>query len=109
MQIARSIEASSVITVKQKMVALIDENPDAFIDGNMNLMRQGAILRIPSERSMGALDKNQVADIYEAQLRMTIVCGDSHTATHGALGALAFGIGKSEVEHVLATQCHYYP
>ncbi len=36
---------------------------------------------------------------------MTIVCGDSHTATHGALGALAFGIGTSEVEHVLATQC----
>jgi len=35
----------------------------------------------------------------------TIVCGDSHTATHGALGALAFGIGTSEVEHVLATQC----
>ena len=35
---------------------------------------------------------------------MTIVCGDSHTATHGAFGALAFGIGTSEVEHVLATQ-----
>ena len=36
---------------------------------------------------------------------MTVVCGDSHTATHGALGALAHGIGTSEVEHVLATQC----
>ena len=36
---------------------------------------------------------------------MTIVCGDSHTATHGAFGALAFGIGTSEVEHVMATQC----
>ncbi len=36
---------------------------------------------------------------------MTIVCGDSHTSTHGALGALAFGIGTSEVEHCLATQC----
>ena len=35
---------------------------------------------------------------------MTIVCGDSHTATHGAFGSLAFGIGTSEVEHVLATQ-----
>src|SRR5438067_9482791 len=35
----------------------------------------------------------------------TIVCGDSHTSTHGAFGALAFGIGTSEVEHVLATQC----
>src|SRR3569832_801877 len=36
---------------------------------------------------------------------MTIVCGDSHTSTHGAFGALAFGIGTSEVEHVLAPQC----
>ena len=39
------------------------------------------------------------------QPAMTVVCGDSHTATHGAFGALAFGIGTSEVEHVLATQC----
>src|SRR5437868_5912872 len=39
-----------------------------------------------------------------SQPGMTIVCGDSHTATHGAFGALAFGIGTSEVEHVLATQ-----
>jgi 3-isopropylmalate/(R)-2-methylmalate dehydratase large subunit len=36
----------------------------------------------------------------------TVVCGDSHTSTHGAMGALAFGIGTSEIEHVLATQCH---
>ena len=36
---------------------------------------------------------------------MTIVCGDSHTSTHGALGVFAIGIGTSEVEHVLATQC----
>ena len=36
---------------------------------------------------------------------MTIVCGDSHTSTHGAFGAIAMGIGTSEVEHVLATQC----
>ena len=39
-----------------------------------------------------------------SQPGMTIVCGDSHTSTHGAMGALAFGIGTSEVEHVLATQ-----
>jgi 3-isopropylmalate/(R)-2-methylmalate dehydratase large subunit len=36
---------------------------------------------------------------------MTVVCGDSHTSTHGAFACLAFGIGTSEVEHVLATQC----
>ncbi len=39
----------------------------------------------------------------------TIVCGDSHTSTHGAFGALAFGVGTSEVEHVLATQTHRAP
>ena len=43
-------------------------------------------------------------DLGITQPGMTIVCGDSHTATHGAFGALAFGIGTSEVEHVLATQ-----
>ena len=44
-------------------------------------------------------------ELGKTQPGMTIVCGDSHTATHGAFGALAFGIGTSEVEHVLATQC----
>ena len=44
-------------------------------------------------------------DLGLTQPGMTIVCGDSHTATHGAFGALAFGIGTSEVGHVLATQC----
>ena len=39
----------------------------------------------------------------------TIVCGDSHTSTHGAFGAIAFGIGTSEVEMVLATQCIMQP
>jgi 3-isopropylmalate/(R)-2-methylmalate dehydratase large subunit len=45
------------------------------------------------------------AELGMTQPGMTIVCGDSHTSTHGAFGALAFGIGTSEVEHVLATQC----
>src|SRR5213082_1264179 len=44
------------------------------------------------------------AELGLTQPGMTIVCGDSHTSTHGAFGALAFGIGTSEVEHVLATQ-----
>jgi 3-isopropylmalate/(R)-2-methylmalate dehydratase large subunit len=44
-------------------------------------------------------------ELGHTQPGMTIVCGDSHTATHGAFGALAFGIGTSEVEHVLASQC----
>ena len=61
-----------------------------------------------TEFPMGHADQGIVHVIGPEQGRtlpgMTIVCGDSHTATHGAFGALAFGIGTSEVEHVLATQ-----
>ena len=57
----------------------------------MNDKRQGIVHIVGPEQGM-------------TQPGMTIVCGDSHTATHGAFGALAFGIGTSEVEHVLATQ-----
>ena len=45
-----------------------------------------------------------VLNLVLTQPGMTIVCGDSHTSTHGAFGSIAFGIGTSEVEHVLATQ-----
>jgi len=58
---------------------------------DMNDKRQGIVHVIGPEQGM-------------TQPGMTIVCGDSHTSTHGAFGALAFGIGTSEVEHVLATQ-----
>ncbi len=58
---------------------------------DMNSTQQGIVHMIGPERGL-------------TQPGMTIVCGDSHTATHGAFGALAFGIGTSEVEHVLATQ-----
>ena len=58
---------------------------------NMEDIRQGIVHVIGPEQGF-------------TQPGMTIVCGDSHTATHGAFGALAFGIGTSEVEHVLATQ-----
>ncbi|MDP6273856.1 MAG: 3-isopropylmalate dehydratase large subunit [Dehalococcoidia bacterium] len=59
---------------------------------DMNDLRQGIVHIIGPEQGF-------------TQPGTTIVCGDSHTATHGAFGALAFGIGTSEVEHVLATQC----
>src|SRR5512145_3238930 len=58
---------------------------------SMHDIRQGIVHIIGPEQGL-------------TQPGMTIVCGDSHTATHGAFGALAFGIGTSEVEHVLATQ-----
>src|SRR6266849_6873322 len=63
----------------------------------------------PGEPALLYIDLHLVHEIGPelglSQPGMTIVCGDSHTATHGAMGALAFGIGTSEVEHVLATQC----
>jgi 3-isopropylmalate/(R)-2-methylmalate dehydratase large subunit len=59
---------------------------------NMNDTRQGIVHVIGPEQG-------------QTLPGMTLVCGDSHTSTHGAFGALAFGIGTSEVEHVLATQC----
>lgn len=75
-------------------VATLDENCREFgiTEFGMNDPRQGIVHVIGPE--MGATLPG-----------MTVVCGDSHTSTHGALGALAHGIGTSEVEHVLATQC----
>jgi 3-isopropylmalate/(R)-2-methylmalate dehydratase large subunit len=72
------------------------------------LERNAAEFRIPVY-SLGS-DHQGIVHVIGPELGvtqpgMTIVCGDSHTATHGAFGALAFGIGTSEVEHVLATQC----
>ena len=70
-----------------------------------------AIARISASAAMGlSSDQQGIVHIIGpeqglTQPGMTVVCGDSHTATHGAFGALAFGIGTSEVEHVLATQC----
>ncbi|MEN9378526.1 MAG: hypothetical protein RJB15_204, partial [Pseudomonadota bacterium] len=74
-------------------VDTLDQNCDAFgiTQYKMNDTRQGIVHVIGPEQ--GATLPG-----------MTVVCGDSHTSTHGAFGALAFGIGTSEVEHVLATQ-----
>jgi 3-isopropylmalate/(R)-2-methylmalate dehydratase large subunit len=80
--------------VSQLQVQTLDENCESFdiVEFHINDARQGIVHVIGPE--LGATLPG-----------MTVVCGDSHTATHGALGALAHGIGTSEVEHVLATQC----
>ncbi|MDP2693757.1 MAG: 3-isopropylmalate dehydratase large subunit, partial [Gallionella sp.] len=72
----------------------LDENCDDFgiLEFKMNDLRQGIVHVVGPEQ--GATLPG-----------MTVVCGDSHTSTHGAFAALAFGIGTSEVEHVMATQC----
>jgi len=80
--------------VSAKQVATLEENcrETGITLFGMNDVRQGIVHVIGPEQGFTLPG-------------MTIVCGDSHTATHGAFGALAFGIGTSEVEHVLATQC----
>lgn len=86
--------AGIVDPVSRLQVETLDANAKTYglTYFNMQDKRQGIVHVIGPEQ--GA-----------TQPGMTIVCGDSHTSTHGALGALAFGIGTSEVEHVLATQC----
>ena len=80
--------------VSRLQVETLDQNCDEFgiTEFHMNDLRQGIVHVVGPEQ--GATLPG-----------MTVVCGDSHTSTHGAVGALAFGIGTSEVEHVLATQC----
>jgi len=80
--------------VSRLQVETLDQNCHDFgiIEFRMNDPRQGIVHVIGPEQ--GATLPG-----------MTVVCGDSHTSTHGAFGALAFGIGTSEVEHALATQC----
>jgi 3-isopropylmalate/(R)-2-methylmalate dehydratase large subunit len=79
--------------VSRKQLAALDANCAEFdvICHSMGDLEQGIVHVIGPEQGLTLPD-------------MTIVCGDSHTSTHGAFGALAFGIGTSEVEHVLATQ-----
>jgi len=80
--------------ISKLQIETLDKNCDTFgiNEITMNDVRQGIVHVVGPEQ--GATLPG-----------MSIVCGDSHTSTHGALGALAFGIGTSEVEHVLATGC----
>ena len=86
--------AGIVEDISRIQVQTLDDNCDEFgvTEFEINDIRQGIVHVIGPEQ--GATLPG-----------MTVVCGDSHTATHGALGALAHGIGTSEVEHALATQC----
>ena len=111
--------AGRSVRAPEKTIAVPDHNVPTTID------RESGIDNEESRIQVEALDKNArdfgvhyypVSDIRQGIVHivgpeqgwtlpgMTVVCGDSHTATHGAFGALAHGIGTSEVEHVLATQ-----
>src|SRR6266568_5121320 len=103
-----------------RTVATVDHNVPTTIEGRLHILDQIAATQIATLRKNCA---DFGVELYDVNSReqgivhvigpelgltkpgMTIVCGDSHTSTHGAFGALAFGIGTSEVEHVLATQC----
>ena len=102
-----------------RSIATVDHNVPTTIEGRLNILDQIAATQIATLRKNCA---DFGVELYDVNSReqgivhvigpelgitkpgMTIVCGDSHTSTHGAFGALAFGIGTSEVEHVLATQ-----
>jgi 3-isopropylmalate/(R)-2-methylmalate dehydratase large subunit len=86
--------AGIIDPVSRLQVQTLDENCRDFdiLEFQVNDIRQGIVHVVGPEQGVTLPG-------------MTIVCGDSHTSTHGALGALAHGIGTSEVEHVMATQC----
>jgi 3-isopropylmalate/(R)-2-methylmalate dehydratase large subunit len=102
-----------------RCIATVDHNVPTTIEGRLHIVDQIAATQIETLRKNCA---DFCVELYDVDSReqgivhvigpelgitkpgMTIVCGDSHTSTHGAFGALAFGIGTSEVEHVLATQ-----
>jgi 3-isopropylmalate/(R)-2-methylmalate dehydratase large subunit len=102
-----------------RTIATVDHNVPTTIEGRLHIVDQIAATQIATLRKNCA---DFGVELYDVDSReqgivhvigpelgitkpgMTIVCGDSHTSTHGAFGALAFGIGTSEVEHVLATQ-----
>ncbi|MCH7879958.1 MAG: 3-isopropylmalate dehydratase large subunit [Proteobacteria bacterium] len=90
----KDLENGITDKVSRLQVETLDQNCDRYglVEFKMGDSRQGIVHVIGPEQ--GAILPG-----------MTVVCGDSHTTTHGAFGALAFGIGTSEVEHVMATQC----
>src|SRR3954465_11716350 len=103
-----------------RSIATVDHNVPTTLEGRLNIVDQIAAKQISTLRQNCADFGIELYDVNSREQGivhvigpelgitkpgMTIVCGDSHTSTHGAFGALAFGIGTSEVEHVLATQC----
>src|ERR1700739_772422 len=93
------------VPTKDRFLPIVDQDAKAQFDALEKNCRESGV------RLFDMNSKNQgIVHIIGPELGITqpgqtIVCGDSHTSTHGAFGTLAFGIGTSEVEHVLATQC----
>jgi 3-isopropylmalate/(R)-2-methylmalate dehydratase large subunit len=111
--------AGRAVRRPDRCIATVDHNVPTTIAGRLNIVDQIAATQIATLRKNCADFGIELYDVDSpdqgvvhvvgpelglTKPGMTIVCGDSHTSTHGAFGALAFGIGTSEVEHVLATQ-----
>jgi len=93
------------IPTRNRQLPIADQNARLQVEAlAKNCARHGIHLFDMTSRNQGIVHVIG-PELGITQPGLTIVCGDSHTSTHGALGALAFGIGTSEVEHVLATQC----
>src|SRR5665213_376917 len=111
--------ANRKVRCPDRCIATVDHNIPTTLEGRLNSVDQIAATQIETLRKNCAEFGIELYDVNSrdqgivhvigpelgiTKPGMTIVCGDSHTSTHGAFGALAFGIGTSEVEHVLATQ-----
>jgi 3-isopropylmalate/(R)-2-methylmalate dehydratase large subunit len=93
------------VPTKDRHLPLVDTVAAAQLDALERNCREAGILLFHMQSRNQGIVHVIGPELGITQPGQTIVCGDSHTATHGAVGALAFGIGTSEVEHVLATQC----
>jgi 3-isopropylmalate/(R)-2-methylmalate dehydratase large subunit len=111
--------ANRKVRCPDRCIATVDHNVPTTLEGRLNIVDQIAATQIETLRKNCAEFGIELYDVNSrdqgivhvigpelgiTKPGMTIVCGDSHTSTHGAFGSLAFGIGTSEVEHVLATQ-----
>jgi 3-isopropylmalate/(R)-2-methylmalate dehydratase large subunit len=111
--------ANRKVRCPDRCIATVDHNIPTTLEGRLNIVDQIAATQIATLRKNCAEFGIELYDVNSrdqgivhvigpelgiTKPGMTIVCGDSHTSTHGAFGSLAFGIGTSEVEHVLATQ-----
>jgi 3-isopropylmalate/(R)-2-methylmalate dehydratase large subunit len=93
------------IPTHDRSLPIVDKVAEAQIEKlEMNCRDFGVRLYGPRSAHQGIVHVIR-PELGLTQPGMTVVCGDSHTATHGAFGALGFGIGTSQVEHVFATQC----
>ena len=93
------------VPTKNRHLPMVDDIGAAQMDALARNCRENGILFFDMQSPNQGIVHVIGPELGITQPGLTIVCGDSHTSTHGALGALAFGIGTSEVEHVLATQC----